>query len=76
MSDSTDTLDFTKLPEITDADLPELDVSQYPPNAVSDEDRKRFRICVAIARFEMEAEDGPDVWQFARSLYNNPNIPT
>ena len=62
--------------EIADEDLPDLDDSQFPPEAQTDEDRRRYRLCYAIAQAHMGDLGEADTFQMARSLYRNPAIPT
>jgi len=61
-----------QLERIPEEQLPKLEDGQFPPNCESDEDRYRFRLCWGIAQKMMEEDDGPNVWQMARSVYQNP----
>jgi hypothetical protein len=56
--------------------LPTLEEGQFPPDAISAGDRRRFLLALGIARELMDEQDGPKVWMMARSIYRNPDLPT
>lgn len=55
---------------ISDSRLPKVEEGQYPPNARTEAERYRFRLCLGIARKTLGAEMDAVVWQMSRSLYN------
>jgi len=62
-------------PRVDESELPQLEDGQFPPNAITSNERYRFRLCVAKA-IETFPEEIEQQWYMARSLYNNPEIPT
>lgn len=43
----------------------------YPPYVTTDEERKRWDYCVAIAENMFEGDDPANAWMAARSIYNS-----
>lgn len=58
---------------VDESELPVVMDGQFPPNANTDNERLRFRLCVREAR-RMFPDEETQVWHAARSLYNNPRV--
>ena len=55
-------------------ELPEVEPEQYPPFVATEDERKRFRLALGIARQQF-GKDEAAVWMAARSLYHS-DLPT